>query len=170
MDCMVGLMMKHVVQGQWGTNKKRIAKKFKTKKVQNFDAGLENEDSSLTQVFHDSNYEFDDEGELFKKTTEVAKKMADWSAIASHFKTTQNETQPTAEADSNESEQQPNVADSKELHSNASDGKGDEISERLKKYPRFKAALEMDDPKFVVGLLFSSRDKFKKACKHHGVK
>ncbi|KAL3497643.1 hypothetical protein ACH5RR_040375 [Cinchona calisaya] len=38
---------------------KRKEKKFKTKKVQNANAGLENEDSSSTEVFHDSDYEFD---------------------------------------------------------------------------------------------------------------
>ncbi|KAL3525285.1 hypothetical protein ACH5RR_013657 [Cinchona calisaya] len=68
------------------TNKKRKAKKLKTKKVQNADKGLENEDSSSTEIFHDSDYDFDDK-------------------------------------------------DSKKLNSNASDGEGDEINERMRKYP-----------------------------------
>ncbi|KAL3509701.1 hypothetical protein ACH5RR_029102 [Cinchona calisaya] len=84
------------------TNKKIEAKKFKKEKVQNVDEGLENEDSSSTEVFHESDYDFDDE-------------------------------------------------DFEELNSNASDGKGDEINESMRKYPRFKTVVDMDDSKSNPG-------------------
>ncbi|KAL3497758.1 hypothetical protein ACH5RR_040490 [Cinchona calisaya] len=96
--------------------------------------------------------------------------MVNWSTVASYFKTTQNKIQPKAEANSNETEQEPDVPDSEELNGNASDGEGNEINERMRKYTTFKATIHTDDLKFVVGLLFSFRDEFKKACKHRGVK
>ncbi|KAL3516643.1 hypothetical protein ACH5RR_023545 [Cinchona calisaya] len=98
--------------------------------IENTDEGLENEDSSSTKVFHDNDYDSDNEGELFKKTNKEAEKMADWSAITSHFQTRQNNTQPEVETCSNASEQKPIATNSEELNSNAIDEEGDEINER----------------------------------------
>ncbi|KAL3502883.1 hypothetical protein ACH5RR_037332 [Cinchona calisaya] len=138
------------------TNKKRKAKKLKIKKVQNVDEGLE-KDSSDTEVFNDNDYDFYNKGKLFKKTTKEAKK---WLIGLLLQVTLLNAFHRKCRQKPNESERGSDAGDSEELKRNANDSKGDESNERMRKFPRFKVAVNMDYPKFVVG----------KTREHHGVK
>ncbi|KAL3525770.1 hypothetical protein ACH5RR_014142 [Cinchona calisaya] len=58
-----------------------------------------------------------------------------------------------------------------ELDNNESACEDDsDITVQRRKHLRLKPKIDMDDPKFVLGLLFGTKEEFKKACIHHGVK
>ncbi|KAF2291241.1 hypothetical protein GH714_020829 [Hevea brasiliensis] len=56
--------------------------------------------------------------------------------------------------------------DSDELHSNSdSEGDGENV-----RFPEFNMDRDIDDPTFKVGMIFSTRDEFKNACRAYGIK
>ncbi|KAL3522378.1 hypothetical protein ACH5RR_015212 [Cinchona calisaya] len=94
-----------------------------------------------------------------------------WANVTSHFKTQEQTVEVDNMVDSDQTYGEGEAANSDELDSNGSTCEDDgDITVQRRKHPRFKPKIDMDDPKFVLGLLFGTKEEFKKACIYHGVK
>ncbi|KAL3527485.1 hypothetical protein ACH5RR_012141 [Cinchona calisaya] len=96
------------------------------------------DDSSDADSFHDSVHEFEDETK--EQTVEVDNMV-----------------------DSNQTDGEGDAANFHELDSNESTCEDDgDITVQRRKHPWFKPKIDMDDPKFVLGLLFGTKEEFKR--------
>ena len=112
----------------------------------------------------DSDYELEEECGLENVFTD---RDSEWERITAMFKN-QNASEKETATNRKHDDEDVEFSDL-ESHESSSNEEDETVPCRPKRV-RFNPEIDMHDPKFMLGMVFSNKAEFKLACKHHGVK